>query len=155
MGVPQVSIHAPRAGSDVSLTKYATSFESFNPRSPRGERPWSWSLVRSPGEFQSTLPARGATGADGLTMGVPRVSIHAPRAGSDVVCLGAVGPSLEFQSTLPARGATKYALCFGESKHVSIHAPRAGSDELACHAHALHKIVSIHAPRAGSDRESN
>ncbi len=78
--------------------------------------------------FQSTLPARGATGGDagqhrhrhfnprsphGERRGaaqscVPqrKISIHAPRTGSDVVQLKVVYRREKFQSTLPARGAT-------------------------------------------------
>ena len=79
-----ISIHAPRAGSDISMGStftIATGFQStlpvrgatwqyhpwrpqsryFNPRSPCGERPscvWIWPICSV---FQSTLPVRGAT----------------------------------------------------------------------------------------------
>ena len=102
-----ISIHAPRAGSD-------------------DQRAY---MDVSGNEFQSTLPVRGATaiGTILLSMAInfnPRspcgerpvietdkteisaISIHAPRAGSDLprpVC--GISP-LTFQSTLPVRGAT-------------------------------------------------
>ena len=79
-------------------------------------------------EFQSTLPARGATrtikksckniwisihaprtGSDHAFRSLcarPCISIHAPRTGSDRVLLDACDPIHQFQSTLPARGAT-------------------------------------------------
>ena len=78
----------------------------FNPRSPHGERR-QISGGRSPtAEFQSTLPVRGATYSIPLIPPNVKISIHAPRAGSDAV--------------------------LGDQKQgtniISIHAPRAGSD---------------------------
>ena len=105
---PRISIHAPRTGSDHLSYSTWSRRTHFNPRSPHGERPqrppvkhWrAYFNPRSPhGErrdddscmvgstqFQSTLPARGATSP-------------APRS----PC-----PSRGFQSTLPARGATPH-----------------------------------------------
>ena len=82
-----ISIHAPRTGSDdLPLITLYIHFAYFNPRSPHGERPQGRKPSRLPpryfnprsphgerlpgvceaacGEarFQSTLPARGATG---------------------------------------------------------------------------------------------
>ena len=59
-------------------------------------------------EFQSTLPAGGATNADFAIDDGYAVSIHAPRRGSDL--------ALYF---------------FGSGNLVSIHAPRRGSDIIA------------------------
>ena len=57
-----ISIHAPRAGSDDSLTFLFFRHTYFNPRSPCGERPYQPCSCRSGREiFQSTLPVRGAT----------------------------------------------------------------------------------------------
>ena len=79
--------------------------------------------------FQSTLPARGATACRIVKGGVLRISIHAPRTGSDMLgnnniiehcCISIHAPRTgsdsiwiyrnmpinAFQSTLPARGAT-------------------------------------------------
>ena len=58
-----------------------------------------------------------------------RISIHAPRTGSDVAQLGKT-----------------YAI-----QIISIHAPRTGSDESAMDK-LLAKTISIHAPRTGSDK---
>ena len=56
-----ISIHAPRTGSDQThLTPSPTTFY-FNPRSPHGERLRIHILFSKSFEFQSTLPARGAT----------------------------------------------------------------------------------------------
>ena len=102
-----ISIHAPRAGSDRTL----------RPASPKQFR------------FQSTLPVRGATsrsrGSAAASLDFnPRspcgerrdqtpaaqlpwqISIHAPRAGSDLTLFVQWCMGKKFQSTLPVRGAT-------------------------------------------------
>ena len=85
-----------------------------------------WPLYSS--QFQSTLPARGATKrlAKGILIAV--ISIHAPREGSDDL-------------------APDDAITGG----ISIHAPREGSDNLAHLAVFRQTLISIHAPREGSD----
>ena len=144
----------------------------FYPRSPRGERQsppfWSWpvsvflSTLPARGAtaswmstcvvviFQSTLPARGATVTAFLVLAGIRISIHAPREGSDgmmyilppypmifLSTLPARGATFsaqtaaalpQFLSTLPARGATKASATFTVVSTISIHAPREGSD---------------------------
>ena len=61
------------------------NFGGFNPRSPCGERLRKWLLSRGRQLFQSTLPVRGATRRfRGRRSRNRRVSIHAPRAGSDL-----------------------------------------------------------------------
>ena len=56
-------------------------------------------------EFQSTLPARGATGVTTTQEMLESISIHAPRTGSDAEKIS-IAPSIR----------------------ISIHAPRTGSD---------------------------
>ena len=58
----EISIHAPREGSDLSLCPM----------------PFCVSI------FLSTLPARGATGLLEAASLLSGISIHAPREGSDV-----------------------------------------------------------------------
>ena len=148
-----ISIHAPRTGSDTQKSAKCDSYANFNPRSPHGER---------------------------LNVGAHRtqavsISIHAPRTGSDADVLAAFSahcyfnprsphgerrahpagradrryfnprsphgerhaiPSVTgeegiFQSTLPARGATVHHLHRVKRIVISIHAPRTGSDS-AC-----------------------
>ena len=102
-----ISIHAPRVGSDEIVLASSTSgstFQStlpvwgatyqtrayenferdFNPRSPCGERP----------------------GMVGNPVFVQKISIHAPRVGSDVYCRYPHKQTRGFQSTLPVWGAT-------------------------------------------------
>ena len=56
------------------------------------------------------------------------ISIHAPRAGSDLAGMGIINPYTGFQSTLPVRGATEAEATEATVEKISIHAPRAGSD---------------------------
>ena len=80
---------------------------NFNPRSPHGERLYHGSNRIARVEFQSTLPARGATQVHRLHAHDVLISIHAPRTGSDVRLVGV----------------------HRQPEAISIHAPRTGSDE--------------------------
>ena len=166
----------PARGATIFTIEPESAIIYFNPRSPHGER------LRHDGDnpryvaFQSTLPARGATkshpnnrfstpfqstlparGATGIWYNniadEVRISIHAPRTGSDFPSRVAVLQGDKFQSTLPARGATitpeGHFLRYGEDFN-----PRSPHGErrkalLAC---AAPKGISIHAPRTGSDQ---
>ena len=101
-----ISIHAPREGSDLLFFRQPFRLPNFNPRSPRGERLSAADDRMLYLLFQSTLPARGATVS--RTRGRPpdRISIHAPREGSD----------------LSGLSSDIYHVA------ISIHAPREGSD---------------------------
>ena len=85
-GGVDISIHAPREGSDryADLSHYQTPY--FYPRSPRGERPEKVAVGEITLKFLSTLPARGATSAYSITVSALDL----------------------FLSTLPARGATRW-----------------------------------------------
>ena len=79
-------------------------------------------------EFQSTLPARGAT--SGVSVGVVQnVAFQStlPARGATGLCK-IKAPDRKFQSTLPARGATWFNPTMEQSESISIHAPRTGSD---------------------------
>ena len=81
-------------------------------------------------QFQSTLPARGAT----------------PFPASE-------SPGVGFQSTLPARGATESTYHSSAFLQISIHAPRTGSDRKIKPPGCV-SAISIHAPRTGSDHDA-
>ena len=125
--------------------------------------------------FQSTLPVWGATHPWHYYSTMQKVSIHAPRVGSDSRhnksesshqnCFNPRSPCGErlhrllgkitanrFQSTLPVWGATSNGRNRPEHWDVSIHAPRVGSD-IPGAAFAAPFFVSIHAPRVGSDEK--
>ena len=74
-------------------------------------------------------PREGSdAGRDDLREGVG-ISIHAPREGSDSARPAAASTSLMlFLSTLPARGATLVSPPVSAQIAISIHAPREGSD---------------------------
>ena len=77
--------------------------------------------------FRLTLPVWGATISASVRPSPVKISIHAPRVGSD----GSTVTSYEIVG-------------------ISIHAPRVGSDLQAQLSEVIVQI-SIHAPRVGSD----
>ena len=100
----------------------------FNPRSPHGERRARSSLGDTGGsDFNPRSPhgERRATRAEAKR--ALRISIHAPRTGSDIFAIRKSTQKL-FQSTLPARGATALSETGRYQAGISIHAPRTGSD---------------------------
>ena len=80
-----ISIHAPRTGSDTVRPPRRWTRKDFNPRSPHGERQndQRWDHPKT------------------------SISIHAPRTGSDADGKQPNTVNSSFQSTLPARGATQ------------------------------------------------
>ena len=106
MTAEQISIHAPRTGSDLKITTSVLNFFHFNPRSPHGER-------------------HGARGAERA-----RTDDFNPRSphGERRMAEAGVTRYAGFQSTLPARGATPSILRINCRRPISIHAPRTGSD---------------------------
>ena len=103
-----ISIHAPRTGSDPPVRASLSAYPIFQSTLPaRGATTISVDgvIFRL---FQSTLPARGATFRKFF-------SVYADA----------------FQSTLPARGATMLAYIERKIYCISIHAPRTGSDFLS------------------------
>ena len=130
----------------------AMTKEDFNPRAPCGARP---------------------VGAGHRQRHLLEISIHAPRAGRDLLaiktrvsvtdfnprapcgarlsCSRPLVRLLLFQSTRPVRGATGSIINVNGARHISIHAPRAGRD-LGHHGFpGAGSGISIHAPRAGRD----
>ena len=88
---------------------------------------------------------------EGLKLYV-KISIHAPREGSDDHALAEGPHGGQFQSTLPARGATAECSSLCWTRTISIHAPREGSDNPEKAQYSAADIISIHAPREGSDK---
>ena len=168
-----ISIHAPRTGSDNQARAHARKGK-ISIHAPRtGSDPGNASRASRQKEFQSTLPARGATTTSCTTYRRtlhfnPR-SPHGERREPMISLFGAfvfqstlpargatncTAPGLPrggtFQSTLPARGATGCAPAERRNKSISIHAPRTGSDAIP-RVQAFQSDISIHAPRTGSD----
>ena len=147
-----ISIHAPRAGSDSCYTAGLYNPAHFNPRSPCGERH----------DRDRHSGSRDA------------ISIHAPRAGGDDVQYIHYSLFMEFQSTPPVRGATLYLRilqlgsrdfnprppCGGRlfSRHAAFAVlmdfnprPPCGGRLVDAEGQPLIWEISIHAPRAGGD----
>ena len=192
-----ISIHAPRVGSDFTLSIVSVLFPYFNPRSPCGERQNINAIMVGKILFQSTLPVWGATeNREQLQGRNPDFNPRSPCGERQDVSVLSRKLRFQFQSTLPVWGATKFsgvALCkvefqstlpvWGATKsrqvcipwyRISIHAPRVGSDRSIFDAsrvsvtfqstlpvwgatrarrgpRARLTIISIHAPRVGSD----
>ena len=129
MRIRNISIHAPRGGSDLSASWYWYAQSYFNPRSPWGERHCMLHITQPSDPFQSTLPV-GGSDLERLARGGSRygISIHAPRGGSDLKTRIRITHAEQFQSTLPVGGATGSELVNTLLHAISIHAPRGGSD---------------------------
>ena len=147
-----ISIHAPRGGSDFDSKEMASFIDDFYPRSPWGERHQGYRDGLAQGrKFLSTLPVGGATrqneaynefckisihaprgGSDragiSITWTIKMISIHAPRGGSDVsVPLLLVG-LMDFYPRSPWGERHFSITLFPPPLNISIHAPRGGSD---------------------------
>ena len=155
-----ISIHAPRGGSDPSSLGTPSGPFYFNPRSPWGERREWDAKGRKEWLFQSTLPVGGAT-APPLSPGCmyhnfnPRspwgeqqsVNLPAtnfrdfnPRSpwGEQRNLLNGIDDSGLFQSTLPVGGATNVQSSVLGIAPISIHAPRGGSNSKDAQIFLLH-----------------
>ena len=145
-----ISIHAPRTGSDGGTGNELRDHRNFNPRSPHGERHSDFITLLPTAEFQSTLPARGATFCPKFLYASLVFQSTLPARGATVGSHLHLERSCIFQSTLPARGATMRIYAHLTEKKISIHAPRTGSD-FVLFSYLNKERISIHAPRTGSD----
>ena len=80
-------------------------------------------------EFQSTLPARGATRWFGRSPKQNSISIHAPRTGSDSYSNFAYARCKNFNPRSPHGERRFRPEPVAPTQDISIHAPRTGSDE--------------------------
>ena len=104
--IADISIHAPREGSDGVNLMQGLSIGIFLSTLPARGATCQVFLLPPSSIFLSTLPARGATG---VAIGAAEhrvISIHAPREGSDTLTQEIDTYEDLFLSTLPARGAT-------------------------------------------------
>ena len=101
-------------------------------------------------EFQSTLPARGATRWFGRSPKQNSISIHAPRTGSDSYSNFAYARCKNFNPRSPHGERRFRPEPVAPTQDISIHAPRTGSDVISVLL-TLASNISIHAPRTGSD----
>ena len=122
------SPHGERRHQSVSLW----TEQYFNPRSPHGERRGDDDGRGACDRFQSTLPARGATSGVGDPLFNWRISIHAPRTGSDLRRWCSIIIASYFNPRSPH--GERPIICFNSlmPDAISIHAPRTGSDGSPC-----------------------
>ena len=144
---------------------------SFNPRSPRGERPASAGVPIAGDEFQSTLPARGATDqsrrdsgrlrqfqstlpARGATRHRGRMATSTAKFQSTLPARGATyrdcdqARSAMFQSTLPARGATQHGeLATGSYRMFQSTLPARGATSICSAMSQWHYSFNPRSPR--------
>ena len=144
-----ISIHAPRTGSDViHSTTGGAQMDNFNPRSPHGERQCTYHVSLVLSAFQSTLPARGATGGwieveRNLSH---RISIHAPRTGSDTrACLRWLQAPY-FNPRSPHGERRHSTVTVSDKFSISIHAPRTGSDDSSSMSSAISSDFNPRSP---------
>ena len=76
----------PVRGATEVMRCYSGHFENFNPRAPCGARLALVVRIAVLTTFQSTRPVRGATGGIRHDGHHHPISIHAPRAGRDLLC---------------------------------------------------------------------
>ena len=171
----QISIHAPRVGSDITILFGDNIQNDFNPRSPCGERLGRETNSPESTLFQSTLPVWGATLTDVPSALAVDISIHAPRVGSDQSSFtkrarernfNPRSPCGErprrtpkpcnkklFQSTLPVWGATFLGTkCLRSRFRFQSTLPVWGATARQTLRITMLITISIHAPRVGSDR---
>ncbi|QTA93763.1 Uncharacterized protein dnm_098710 [Desulfonema magnum] len=141
----------PVRGATFSRFTESDLFMGFNPRPPCGERRDTWPMSNPDWRVSIHAPRAGSDYQSGVKlMLIILVSIHAPRAGSDkggdhlLLNIICFNPRPPCGERLEHHGMPVF------SGNVSIHAPRAGSDKDST-AMLLKMLVSIHAPRAGSD----
>ena len=105
LGQLRISIHAPLAGCDWLLTKFAQPGDHFNPRTPCGVRRCRYGTCQTCRHFNPRTPCGVRQIRDRYCGRISAISIHAPLAGCDF-------PRPSLPRRLP----------------ISIHAPLAGCD---------------------------
>ena len=151
LGAFQISIHAPRTGSDLETTsdwcqievfqstlpaRGATRFSPFararrsyfNPRSPHGERRALRLRMQPDGHFNPRSPHGERPNAPKFGKHRQLISIHAPRTGSDTIPLFSAFVQRHFNPRSP-HGERPVIFAGTWRLRISIHAPRTGSDD--------------------------
>ena len=131
ISIPHFNPRSPRGERRAIMPPTAEKSRNFNPRSPRGERRANGGKIETLHEFQSTLPARGATSTViFFVIFILYFNPRSPRGERRVLPPPVKVDLLTFQSTLPARGATALSVQYRKRLYISIHAPREGSDAI-------------------------
>ena len=147
----QISIHAPRTGSDNGTSKTLNSSAYFNPRSPHGERRKVPPGDRRRPSFQSTLPARGATRLHPRS--ICRHRHFNPRSPHGERPAGAghtSAPRIYFNPRSPHGERRSKNVLFFASIYFNPRSPH-GERRTSGIVQSSQRTISIHAPRTGSD----
>ena len=96
----------PARGATICARRKTRKSSNFNPRSPHGERHGETRRKPRPARISIHAPRTGSDMFLLLTGKHLKISIHAPRTGSDLTISLLFCACTTFQSTLPARGAT-------------------------------------------------
>ena len=122
-----ISIHAPRAGatSHQMLPEYCLFH--FNPRSPCRERRDQLCTCCLHMSFQSTLPVQGATRIPEMFYSCNKFQSTLPVQGATVFHTSC-GLACRISIHAPRAGSDKTVIDNNPGRDISIHAPRAGSD---------------------------
>ena len=168
----QISIHAPREGSDKSADGSATHHMVFQSTLPARGATDSIRYGLQAVQFQSTLPARGATSSSLYILNRYRISIHAPREGSDFGAFLLSVLVFDFNPRSPRGERLLGFLRVGFCHYFNPRSPRGERLRLTANTNVftrfqstlpargatpdvisetLTHIISIHAPREGSD----
>ena len=150
----QISIHAPRAGSDQPGPFYPRRPEIsiHAPRAGSDKVPFSAEAGNHP--FQSMLPVRGATPQGPLGRLHRRDFNPCSPCGERRLLIYKRGDEPQFQSMLPVRGATLQRILERQLRDISIHAPRAGSDHMQLSSSAASVVFQSMLPVRGATQPS-
>ena len=102
----------------------------FNPRSPHGERREGGYLAPDEYQFQSTLPAWGATLSSDVATKHGLFQSTLPAWGATTACWATAPSRSNFNPRSPHGERRRGARSAGETSQISIHAPRMGSDQM-------------------------
>ena len=129
-----------------------SEYDYFNPRSPHGERRVKIFTTKAVRNFNPRSPHGERQRQQMRQINRRRISIHAPRTGSDESPMIQVMVVAHFNPRSPHGERLARRSYKGFSPDISIHAPRTGSDLPFLSDNKCHHLISIHAPRTGSDR---
>ena len=147
-----ISIHAPRTGSDQFSSPPNLSMRCyFNPRSPHGERLLAEIIRPCNGDFNPRSPHGERRRNAVHDKSDEFISIHAPRTGSDGQPHGANAPKFGISIHAPRTGSDVRlsVMTAGVSLFQSTLPARGATDVVQLKV--VYRRISIHAPRTGSD----
>lgn len=127
--------------------------DNFNPRSPHGERPVRRTVYPNPPQFQSTLPAGGATVPFLLMHLLKMISIHAPRGGERLLHRQAIEVFFVISIHAPRRGSDSTAKAYSNDriKRSTLREPHFFYSKNACFS----PIVSMCATTSRTKKSEN